>query len=344
MEEINRNNENAVEEVNESEKSLNCDSCEPQKTKTPALFKAGIALMCATSALSLGAVGACGFLGYKLYKNSLKNSNTNPEDSMGSVVTNKGASISVSDDGYLVIDGVKTETKIVGNDGIAGTDGVSVVNAYVHNEDKWGITTRILFKMSDGTIISTAPETKVMSEHFYEAESMSDFLTLAYGYKVSKIKLTKDINLSSSVAFSGDVVINLNRKTLSYNAVSPLTVDKESSLTFENGSVSFQNSVGVSVEGSDSELSFKKVNISASEVVAETLENNASINIENCNFETVQPLARFAMRRAAVGSLFIVKGENASLVLKGSKFETNRAIISATEDAQTINFVAINNY
>ena len=38
MEEVNFN-ESAVEETVESEKALNCDSCEPQKTKTPALFK-----------------------------------------------------------------------------------------------------------------------------------------------------------------------------------------------------------------------------------------------------------------------------------------------------------------
>ena len=72
MDELNQTNESAVEEVSaaESEKALNCDSCGPKKTKTPAMFKAGIALMCATSALSLGAIGACGFLGYKLYKNT----------------------------------------------------------------------------------------------------------------------------------------------------------------------------------------------------------------------------------------------------------------------------------
>jgi len=336
MEEVNFN-ETKVQETVESEKALNCDSNEPKKSKTPAMFKAGIALMCATSALSLGAIGACGFLGYKLYKNQ-KNQNSNPQDSMGSVVTNTGPSISVSDDGYWVINGEKTQFKAEVADGEDGANGVSVVNASIVNLDKWGITTQIQFKMSDNSYIVTAPQTQIMSEHFYEAEDMSDILTLTEGYGISKIKLSKNVYLSASIDFSGDTIIDLNRKSLEYVAINPLKVAENSSLTFKNGSVTFKNSVGVSIQGENAELSFEKVTVSATSAVAETLENNASINLTNSTVQTVQA-GYGASRAVSAGSLFIVKGENANFTVTGSKFETNKSIVSASENATEFKIV-----
>ena len=277
MEEINFN-ETAVEETAESEKALNCDSNEPKKSKTPAMFKAGIALMCATSALSLGAIGACGFLGYKLYKNQ-KNQDANQQDSMGSVVANKN-DLTISEDGYIVYKGVKTSIKMPDvSNGEDGEAGISVVNASIVNLDKWGITTQFQFKMSDNSYIVTAPQTQVLSEHFYEAEDMSDILTLTEGYGVSKIKLSKNVYLTSSIEFAGDTVIDLNRKTLDYVAVNPLKVAENSTLTFKNGSVNFKNSVGVSVQGENAELSFEKVTVGATSTVAETLEKYFIVRI-----------------------------------------------------------------
>ena len=333
MEEVNLN-ETAVEETAISEKALNCDSNEPKKTKTPAMFKAGIALMCATSALSLGAIGACGFLGYKLYKNQ-KNQNSTQQDSMGSVVASKQPTI--SEDGYWVIDGVKTPFKAEVTDGEDGADGVSVVNASIVNLDKWGITTQIQFKMSDNSYIVTAPQTQIMSEHFYEAEDMSDILTLTEGYDISKIKLSKNVYLSSSIEFAGDTVIDLNRKTLDYVAINPLKVAENSTLTFKNGSVNFKNSVGVSVEGENAELSFEKVTVGATSTVAETLENNASINLTNSTVQTIQQ--GYGASRSSVGSLFIIKGENANITVTGSKFDTTKSIVSASENATEFKIV-----
>ena len=341
MEEINFN-ETPAEEVVESEKALKCDSNEPKKAKTPAMFKAGIALMCATSALSLGAIGACGFLGYKLYKNQ-KNQDSEPENSMGTVVTNKGDAISVSEDGYLVLNGEKTNIKaeaVDGQDGQDGEDGVSVVNASIVNLDKWGITTQIMFKMSDNSYITTAPQTQIMSEHFYEAEDMSDILTLTEGYGIKKIKLKNDINLSSSIEFDGEAIIDLNRNTLNYTAANPLKVADESSLTIKNGSLYLLTNTGIAVEGEDAELSFNKVNVSATAVVAETLEDNASIKLENSTVETIQQGRRYsAGNSASVGSLFVVKGEHSNIVVSGSNFTTNRAIFAASDNAAEIKLV-----
>ena len=347
-------NQNVPAENAEQEHAMKCENNEAnQKAKTPALFKAGIALMCATSALSLGAIGACGFLGYKLYKNSKNNKDSKPEDSMGSVVTNKNDSISISSDGYWVINGVKTNTKAITispdgywvingvktNTKAEASDGVSVVSASVVKLDKWGITTQILFTMSDNSYLTTAPQTQVLNDHYYEASSMSDVMTLVQGYKVSKIKLTSNINLSSSVEFEGSTTFDLNKKTLTYSGTRALEVADESILTFKNGSLVLQSDVGVSINGANSELAFEKVNISATEVVAETLEENASINLDNCTFTVAQPTRMMfsAGQNSGVGSLFVVKGSNASLAIKGSKFETSRAIVSASENAESIN-------
>ena len=257
---------------------------------------------------------------------------------MGSVVTNTGPSISVSDDGYWVINGEKTQFKAEVADGEDGANGVSVVNASIVNLDKWGITTQIQFKMSDNSYIVTAPQTQIMSEHFYEAEDMSDILTLTEGYGVSKIKLTKNVYLSASIDFSGDTIIDLNRKSLEYVAINPLKVAENSSLTFKNGSVTFKNSVGVSVQGENAELSFEKVTVSATSTVAETLENNASINLTNSTVQTVQA-GYGASRAVSAGSLFIVKGENANFTVTGSKFETNKSIVTASDNATAFKIV-----
>ena len=332
MDELNQNQST----VENSDSAMKCDQNMPKKQKTPALFKAGIAVMCATSALSLGAIGVSGILGYKLYKEIKNNSSKKPEDSMGSVVTNKNDSISISSDGYWVINGVKTNTKAEASN---GSDGVSVVSASVVKLDKWGITTQILFTMSDNSYLTTAPQTQVLNDHYYEASSMSDVMTLVQGYKVSKIKLSSNINLSSSVEFEGSTTFDLNKKTLTYSGTRALEVADESSLTFKNGSLVLQTDVGVSINGANSELAFEKVNISATEVIAETLEENASINLDNCTFTVAQPARMMfsAGQNSGVGSLFVVKGSNASLAIKGSKFETSRAIVSASENAESIN-------
>ena len=142
MDELNQNV--PAEETAEQERAMKCDNNKEsnQKNKTPALFKAGIAIMCATSALSIGAIGACGFLGYKLYKNQKNSDNTKPENSMGSVVTNKQDTITISEDGYWVINGVKTSTKAKAEN---GTNGLSIISATIVPADDWGITTQIMF-------------------------------------------------------------------------------------------------------------------------------------------------------------------------------------------------------
>ena len=328
MEELNQNESAVIEEVAENTEAMKCDSCGnhggKQKNNNSSLLKAGIALMFATSVLSLGV--SC----YQIFKKD-DNKVEQAQNMIGSV-NDKKDTYSVSDDGYLVVNGTKTEVKVSSTD---GQNGVSVVDARVIELDKWGIETQMLFTMSDGTYLSTPKQKQILSEHFYEASSVQDIVRLVEEFKVPNIRLANEITLGSSVEFSGRVCVDLNGKALNYTAADAMVVANSSSLTFKNGSLNFNTEVAVCVEGTNAGVEFNNVKVKATAVVVETLEANASIKITDSTIKTVEPeVANFAF--GSVGSLFVVKGENAAIEVKGTKVDTDRAIVAAKEDAVAV--------
>ena len=156
MDELNQNESAVIEETAEHNEAMKCDSCGnhggKQKNNNSNLLKAGIALMFATSVLSLGV--SC----YQIFSKD-DNKVEQAQNMIGSV-NDKKDTFTVSDDGYLVVNGTKTDVKV---SSIDGTNGVSVVDARVIELDKWGITTQILFTMSDGSYVSTSAQKQVLS-------------------------------------------------------------------------------------------------------------------------------------------------------------------------------------
>lgn len=328
MDELNQNESAVIEEVAENAEAMKCDSCGnhggKQKNNNSSLLKAGIALMFATSVLSLGV--SC----YQIF-NKDDNKVEQAQNMIGSV-NDKKDSFTVSDDGYLVVNGTKTDVKISSVD---GTNGVSVVDARVIELDKWGITTQILFTMSDGSYLSTSAQTQVLSEHFYEASSVNDIVRLVTEFKVPNVRLSGNIALDESIIFANNVCVDLNGKALTYTAEDALTVANNAVLTFKNGTVNFQTEVAVSVQGTNAGVAFDGVKVNATAVVAETLAANASIKVVNSTINTVEAeVANFAF--GSYESLFVVKGANASVEVRGTKVRTDRVIVSAKEDAEKV--------
>ncbi len=318
--EMNGGSEYAYDEVIKQSTPANNESNAPKKSnkKTSGLFKTGVALMFATSALSLGVSG------YQIFKKD-KNNSSNKSDNVGSV-NNKVDSVTISEDGYWVINGVKTSTKA------EAADAAKVESVSVANLDKWGISTQFLFKLSDNTYISTTPQTKVLSEHFYEAENASDIIQLQE-YGVSKIKLTDNITINNPVDVSGNLVFDLNKKTLTYSALNPIEINENSELEFKNGSLNIQSNVGFSAKGVNAELSFDEVNLSASAAIAETVSANTIITLNNSNVSTTQSRTRNTL---ATNSLFAINSANVQIKVIGSTFETSKSIVSASNEAETI--------
>ena len=328
MDELNQNESAVIEEMAENQEAMKCDSCGnhggKQKNNNSSLLKAGIALMFATSVLSLGV--SC----YQIFSKD-DNKVEQSQNMIGSV--NDGKMKLEVIDGYIYVNGENTGIAMNAEN---GKDGLSVADARVIELDKWGITTQILFTMSDGTYVSTAAQKQVLSEHFYEAESVQDFVRLATEFKVPNIRLTSNLELTEAVDFTSNVCVDVNKKAFTYAADEALTVANNATLTFKNGTVNFQTDVAVSVEGTNAGVAFDGVKVNATAVVAETLGADASISVVNSTIKTVEPeFDNYAF--GSYESLFVVKGTNATVEVKGTKVQTNRVIVAATDDAETVN-------
>ena len=379
MENINENGSEIEEisEVNDSTENMaeqQDTNVEYSKTKTKkeakqtsGLLKAGIALTLACSALSLGASG------YALFSKDDNRDNSSNESA--SNVSTDDVSIAISQDGYWVINGVKTNVKAAGSngnngedgtdgktphigengnwfigetdtgikaegedgvDGEDGTDGISVVNAEEISNDKWGIEKYIMFELSNGSYIATSPQKTINNGHYYEAQSEEDIKELVE-YGVKKIQIAKDFTILKSMTFAADVEFDLNRKTLTYAANSPIVIENDCLLSFKNGSVAFRTQKAILVNGTNSIVKFNEVNISASATVVESLGSNTSIVLKETTLSSETTGAvTFAARAAASESLFVFKGENATIEVVDTKIVTKKTIIAAENTAQNI--------
>ena len=382
MENINENGSEIEEisEVNDSTENMaeqQDTNVEYSKTETKketkqasGLLKAGIALTLACSALSLGASG------YALFSKDDNRDNSSNESA--SNVSTGDVSIAISQDGYWVINGMKTNVKAAGSngengtdgktphigengnwfigetdtgikaegqngengtdgeDGEDGTDGISVVNAEEISNDKWGIEKYIMFELSNGSYIATSPQKTINNGHYYEAESEEDIKELVE-YGVKKIQIAKDFTILRSMTFSSDVEFDLNRKTLTYAASSPIVVENNCLMSFKNGSVVLRTQKAILVNGANSIVKFDDVSISANATVVESLGSNTNIVLKETTLSSETTGAvTFAARAASSESLFVFKGENAKIEVVDTKIVTKKTIIAAENTAQNI--------
>ncbi len=142
--------------------------------------------------------------------------------------------ISISDDGYWVIDGEKTEYKA------EGTNGATISDIQLENEegDKWGIKTRFKITLSDGEVVYSDWITNMNNNATYSASSEQDFMSLV-SLGAGCIKLDEDVTLTSeeALALTQDLCINLNGHTLTTNSTNPINVENGITLDISNGSL-----------------------------------------------------------------------------------------------------------
>ena len=336
MEEI--KNTNLGEEVSEEQEiaqKANEVKADEKKAKKVSLLNAGIALMFATSALSLGV--SC----YQIFsKDKNDNSDVKSHENIGSVNYGQN-SVTISEDGYWVINGTKTNVKAEAQNGENGADGEDgedapyVVDARIIPLDKWNITSSIVFTMSDGSYVTTNTQTQVLNGHYYEAENATDLVKLVDNFGVEKVRLSGNVTLIRTLDFEKNVDIDLNGKTLTYTAANPLVVEAGCRLNLTNGTVDFQTDKAIVLEGNGSSVAFDGVNIKANSTVVEALGSNASIKLANSTLTTVAPEVDTYSTSTAVESLFVIKGANANIEVKGAKIKTSKVIVAATEDAES---------
>ena len=333
MEEIKNTNldEEITEEQEIAQKPLE-EKVAEKPAKKNGLLTAGVALMFATSALSLGV--SC----YQIFsKDKNDGSNVGSHENIGSV--NYGqSSVTISEDGYWVINGTKTNVKAEAQDGQNGQNGEdgaaapTIVDARIIPLDKWNITTSIVFTMSDGSYVTTNAQTQVLNGHYYEAENATDLVRLIDNYGVEKVRLTGNVLLTRVLEIEKNVEIDLNGKTLTYTSANPIKVEAGCALELKEGVVDFQTDKAIVLEGNDSGVVFEGVNIKASSTVVEALGSNASIKLQSSSITTVEP--EVESYSTAVGSLFVIKGANANIEVKAAKINTSKVIVAATETAE----------
>ena len=251
----------AVEEYELAEVSLaNAATQKPKAKKNINWIKVGVAGTLACSVLSLGLSCAA------LIKKSHDNKNSNDQSSN----VNHGSSYSVSSDGYLVIDGVKTEVKIGSTS--------DIIDAEIVPVDKWGISTFIKFTFDDGSYMTTQPKQQLMNDHYYDAANAEDLQTLTATYGAPKVRLTSHINVTSSFEIDSDVEINLNNKTIMYTATSPISVADNTAVKFTNGNLTFNAQKGLKL-GNSASLELTDTTVQAQGTIAEVVGNNAKVEI-----------------------------------------------------------------
>ena len=276
MEELNESkttevleSEATVEEFEIKEVSLADTTEAPKEKKAIDWLKVGVAGTLACSVLSMGLSCAA------LIKKSNDAANQNNQSSSN---VNDSSSVTISEDGYFVIDGTKTNIKADGSSS-------EIVDAQIVPVDKWGISTYMMFTFSDGSYVTTQPKVQVLNDHYYDAASVSDLEILTATYAAPKVRLTSNINITSALEFGSSVEVNLNNKTFTYAASAPIEVADEANVKFANGNVTF-NTAKALVLGESASLEIADANISAQGHIAEVVGNNAKVEIVNATITT----------------------------------------------------------
>ena len=334
--------EEIFNETEERFEQQECD-CSQEKANTETkketakgngLLKTSIALMFASSVMSAGVTG------YQILSKDKTNDGAQKPQSTIGTVSDKKDSISVSEDGYWVINGVKTEFKAEaqdGNNGVDGEDGVYVKQARVIYNDKWHISSYIMFVMSDDTYITTNVQKNIMNDHYYEASSAEDIKILIENHGVSKIRLANDVELKTRITVEDRLTLDLNEYELKYSAARFLTIKDNARVTFENGDLTFTTGNGIALSGSNASLKFNEVNIKAKATVCEAIGNNSSIKLNNSTLETLVDNGNGYAAAQANGSLFKVYGENLSIEMTETAISTTLNVVEVDQFAETIN-------
>ncbi len=320
-----------------AEKSHSAESVKTAERKNSGLLKAGIALMFASSVVSLGATT------YNVLTRD-KNGESSKEQHSTIGTVSQNDPVSVSEDGYWIINGVKTQFKAEakdgqdGQNGLDGEDAVYVKQARLIYGDKWNITSYIMFVMSDDSYITTNMMTSVMKDYYYEATSAEDLVILTQNYGVSRVRLASNINLSERLVVNSRLTIDLDGYELTYSASDAISVLEDSRLVIEKGDLIFASNKSINLSGNNSQLRFDEVNVKASTQVAEVIGNNANIKLVDSSIETMESSqGGYHAANGANESIFKVNGENASLEFKASALSTTLNVLSVGEFAKTIN-------
>ena len=318
------------------EKAHSSETKKKDERKNAGLLKAGIALMFASSVVSLGATT------YNVLANDKNDETKEQHSTIGTVSQNNP--VSVSEDGYWVINGVKTQFKAEGQDGLNGQNGLDgkdaiyIKQARVMYDDKWNITSYIMFVMSDDSYVTTNVMTSVNEDYYYEATSEADVVVLTKNYGVSKVRLASDVSLSERLIVDSNLSIDLNGYELTYSASNPISVADNARLVIENGDLTFTSEKSIKLSGDESELKFDEVNIKATAHVAEVIGANANIKLVDSNIQTVTPAqSGYQAGNANGSSLFIVNGENANIDFRATVLRTTINVINVGDYAKSIN-------
>lgn len=304
----------AVEEYELQEVSL-ADTTETpkEKKKTIDWLKVGVAGTLACSVLSLGF--SCAAL--------IKKNNDNKNNNQSSSNVNDTSSITISADGYLVIDGTKTNIKADGSSS-------EIVDAQVIPVDKWGISTYIMFTFADGSYMTTQPKEQVMNDHYYDAANAEDLADLAE-YKVAKIRLTNNVNVATALEFGSSVEINLNNKTMTYSASAPIELADNSSIKFNNGSLNFSTAKALSL-GKGCSLEIADATVSAQGTIAEVAGDDAKVELLDTTVSSTGKVIEIANN--ANNFVYNVEDSTLDTVDAGNVFvSTEAALREAVADA-----------
>ena len=324
--------DNKKEIVDEKAHSTSSKSGAERKNNA-GLLKAGIALMFASSVVSLGATT------YNALTRDKKNDDVKEQHSTIGTVS-QSDTVSVSEDGFWIINGDKTQFKAEGQDGQDGLDGkdaIFVQQAKLMYGDKWNISSYIMFVMNDGSYITTNTMTNVMQDYYYEATSAEDIVVLTQHYGVTRIRLAEDVNLDERLIVDSRLTIDLDGYELTYSASSPISVLDDARLVIENGDLVFSSDKSINLSGQGSEIKIRETNIVASAHVVEVIGENAGVKIIDSNIETVAVApSGYNAGSAVSGSILKVNGANANIEFKATSLSTTLNVINVGEFARAI--------
>ena len=303
----------AVEEFEIAEVSLKNAAAQKQNNKKPIdWLKVGIAGTLACSVMSLGL--SCAAL--------IKKSNNNQNNNDKSTNVNYGESFTVSTDGYLVIDGVKTDVKIGSTS--------DIIDAEIKNVDKWGISTYIKFTFDDGSYMTTTPREQVLNDHYYDAASADDLQALV-AYGAPKVRLTSHVNLTSALELDSNLEVDLNNKTIMYTATAPIDVKEGVALRLANGNVTFNTPKAMRFSEASS-LEIVDANISAQGIIAEVAGDDVKVEILESSIESTGKVVNIT--NSANNFDLNVEDSNLETADAGNVFVSTEAdLLSAIADA-----------
>ena len=148
---------------------------------------------------------------------------------------NPGASpvITISADGYWVINGIKTGNQAVG---VKGDQGYYVTDVKEVVDDAWGISSHFEFTLNDDakTVISTPVVVRLMPNHYYGATTGEEILELIE-LGAENIQIENDIELTSALAINHDLSIDLNNHKLTYTDGTQVVIDNGIMVEFKDG-------------------------------------------------------------------------------------------------------------